>query len=35
VAALLAIPVAAALQVITRELWRASARPIADPGGPA
>jgi predicted PurR-regulated permease PerM len=35
VAALLAIPVAAALQVITRELWRAAAQPIADPGGPS
>jgi predicted PurR-regulated permease PerM len=35
VAALLAIPVAAALQVITRELWRAGAQPIAGPGGPA
>jgi len=35
VAALLAIPVAAALQVITRELWRAAAQPIAGPGGPA
>jgi predicted PurR-regulated permease PerM len=34
VAALLAIPVAAALQVITRELWRAGAQPIAGPGGP-
>jgi predicted PurR-regulated permease PerM len=31
--ALLAIPVAGALQVITRELWRASVRPIADTGG--
>jgi predicted PurR-regulated permease PerM len=30
VAALLAIPVAGALQVITRELWRASARPQQD-----
>jgi predicted PurR-regulated permease PerM len=35
VAALLAIPVAAALQVITRELWRAGAQPTAGPGGPA
>jgi len=35
VAALLAIPVAAALQVITRELWRASAQPIAGTGGSA
>ena len=35
VAALLAIPVAAALQVITRELWRAAAQPIAGTGGPA
>jgi predicted PurR-regulated permease PerM len=35
VAALLSIPAAGALQVITRELWRASARPSAGPGGPA
>jgi predicted PurR-regulated permease PerM len=35
VGALLAIPVAGALQVITRELWRATARPIADTGGSA
>jgi predicted PurR-regulated permease PerM len=33
--ALLAIPVAGALQVITRELWQASVRPIADTGGSA
>jgi len=31
--ALLAIPVAGALQVITRELWQASARPNAGTGG--
>jgi predicted PurR-regulated permease PerM len=31
VAALLSIPAAGALQVITRELWRASARPEASP----
>jgi predicted PurR-regulated permease PerM len=35
VGALLAIPAAGALQVITRELWRASAQPSAGPGGPA
>jgi predicted PurR-regulated permease PerM len=35
VGALLAIPVAGALAVITRELWQASARPIADTGGSA
>jgi predicted PurR-regulated permease PerM len=42
VAALLAIPIAGALQVITRELWQASARPAGDhdagdhdPDGPA
>jgi predicted PurR-regulated permease PerM len=35
VAALLSIPAAGALQVITRELWRASAQPSAGPGGPA
>jgi predicted PurR-regulated permease PerM len=35
VGALLAIPAAAALQVITRELWRASAQPSAGPAGPA
>ena len=35
VAALLSIPAAGALQVITRELWRAAAQPIAGPGGPA
>jgi len=35
VGALLAIPAAGALQVITRELWRASAQPSAGPGGSA
>ena len=35
VAALLSIPVAGALQVIARELWRASARPVAGTGDPA
>ena len=35
VAALLSIPVAGALQVIARELWRASARPPAGTGDPA
>ena len=35
VAALLSIPVAGALQVITRELWRASAQPIAGTGDSA
>jgi predicted PurR-regulated permease PerM len=35
VAALLSIPVAAALQVIARELWRASAQPTAGTGDPA
>jgi predicted PurR-regulated permease PerM len=35
VAALLSIPVAGALQVIARELWRASARPVAGTGDSA